>query len=277
MGSQGVMTPLARRGLATMVAIAMFAINRPAICWAANGTSRPTVLNISGLCIALPDGARLATGDKLKPGQKFLFPHPESSDYIDILLPDGQFYTVDCSRTFACRRNRKVPNSGDDNPVVTFALNLIKSVALPSDEQEMGENLNRGPSGTGELVLESMADQIDVAPMLFDAPPGKYTLQFKSRPAGAVPSDLHPFTVTLPALDPDDTHLGPVQTGLYAVTIDGPTSRLYWILVADPSRYSSAAQAFSNAKGLSHSWNNEQSVHNFLRAYLVSLSRHGAQ
>jgi len=237
----------------------------------------PRVISISGLCIELPQRTPIAFGAKLIPGQKFRFPYPhKSTDHIDLLLPDGRVFTVDCWGWFTCWWNHEVPASEKENSSAAAALEEMKNITLPPDPQEYELANVRGGPGIGEMVLESLGGSIDVAPMLLDVSPGTYSLRFTANPASAVSPLVQSFTITLPALDPDATRLGPILPGLYGVTVAGPVNANYWVLAMDQPGYRSAARALRNAKTLTDGWGdniNQQSVHNFLRAYLVALAR----
>jgi hypothetical protein len=245
------------------------------------GTSQtpliPRVISISGLCVELPQRKPIALGIGLEPGQKFRFAYPrKSTDHIDVLLPDGDVYTVDCWGWFSCWGSHEVPVSTKENGPAAAALQAMENITLPPDSQDYELANVRGGSGSGETVMESIGGRVDVAPLLLDAAPGAYTLRFLPHPASPVNSLAQSFSITLPALDPDATHLRPIWPGLYAVTIAGPTNGSYWILVTDPPGYLSAARALRSAKALTYGWGDnvkQQSVHNFLRAYLVALAR----
>jgi hypothetical protein len=237
----------------------------------------PRVIGISGLCVELPQRTPIVFGARLKPGQKFRFPYPrQSTDHIDLLLPDGHVYTVDCWGWFTCWWNHEVPASEKENGFAAAALEVMETITLPPDRQEYESANVRGGSSIGEMVMESRAGRVDVTPMLLDAAPGTYELRFTPHPASAVSALAQTFTITLPALDPEATRLGPIWPGLYAVTIAGPTGANYWVLVTGESGYHSAERALRNARTLTDGWGDnisQQSVHNFLRAYLVALAR----
>jgi hypothetical protein len=241
----------------------------------------PRVVGISGRCIALPNRA-LTIGSELAPGQKFRFSYPrQSTDYIDILMPNGQVYTVDCTGWLTCFWSQRVPTSATDDERASDALGAMKDMLFPREDQNFDFTNVRGDSRTGEMVLKSVEGRVDVSPMMFTAPPGAYTLSFAPHPASAVTAPAQTFALTVPVVDPDQTRLGPIQPGLYAVTIAGPLSKLYWILVTDAAGYGAAQTSLRNAKALTDTWSDQvkdQSVHNFLRAYLVSLARgHGSR
>jgi hypothetical protein len=283
---------------AALAAVYMFSTSDASIAGTAEATSGPTVLSRSGCCVAMleepqlaaphpqimrqnkercitmPGEEQLRAGSKLKPGQRFRFSHPNAGDYIDIGLPDGQRYTVNCSGWLGCRRTYRVPNPGAAIGWFSAALGMLANAALVGDEPKAGCCLNnRGSSGTDEMVLENVGNQVNVAKMLFDAPTGTYMLRFASHPAGTGAPAAQLFTITVPVLDPDATDVGPIKPGLYTVTIDGPSSRLYWILAADHSHYAPADRALRDAKAFTYNWNSRDSVHNFLRAYLAVLAR----
>lgn len=198
----------------------------------------PRVISISGLCVELPQRKPIVFGTRLKPGQKFRFSYPrQSTDHIDVLLPDGQVYTVDCWGWFTCWWTYEVPVPEQENSSAAGALREMADLTLPPDPQEYELANVRGGSGSGEMVMESVGGRVDVAPMLLDAAPGTYTLRFTPHPGVAVNSIAQSFTIALPALDPDATAVGPIWPGLYAVTVDGPSKGSYWILVTDPPGY----------------------------------------
>jgi hypothetical protein len=237
----------------------------------------PRVIGVSGLCIELPQRTPIAFGAALEPGQKFRFPYPrQSTDHIDVLLPGGEVYTVDCWGWFTCWWNHEVPASDRENRVVKAALGEIGNIALPPDPQEYELANVRGGASVGEIVLENVGGRVDIGPMLLDGAPGVYNLRFTPHPAGAINAVSQSFTITLPALDPNATELRRIWPGLYAVTITGPANANYWVLITDSVEYGQAARALRNARALTDTWSDkisQQSVHNFLRAYLVALAR----
>jgi hypothetical protein len=242
----------------------------------------PRVISVSGLCVELPQRTPIVFGAELKPGQKFRFPYPrQGTDHIDLLLPDGHVYTVDCWGWFTCWWNYEVPTPQKENGWAALALEEMGNITLPPDPQEYELANVRGGSSIGEMVVESLGGRVDVTPMFLEAAPGTYKLRFTPHPASAINSLAQSFTITLPALDTDATRLGPIWPGLYAVSISGPTNANYWVLVTDQPGYLSAERDLRNAKTLTDGWGdniNQQSVHNFLRAYLVALAhRHGVQ
>jgi hypothetical protein len=248
----------------------------------------PRVIGISGLCIELPQRTPIVFGTRLEPGQRFSFPYPrQSTDHIDVLLPDSGVYTVDCWGWFTCWWTHEVPASHKENAVhkengiVDAALGEIGNIALPPDAQEYEQAYDRGGSSVGEMVLENFGGRVDVGPMLLDGAPGTYNLRFIPHPASAINALSQSFRITLPSPDPDATLLRRIWPGLYAVTITGPVNANYWVLVTDSIAYPQAARALGNARALTDTWGdhiNQQSVHNFLRAYLLALARrNGAQ
>jgi hypothetical protein len=309
MHSSGVLALFPTKGLTTAIVILILALGNMAISGSADEISGPKVLNISGCCVTRLQGAQLTNahpkkvkdsasgcspppnevqlklGDPLAPGQRFWFPHPKAGDHIDFAVPDDdkvEYHDVKCSnRWFACKGAVPIlkaasPASKQTNLLID-ALKYVGGVALISDEQKIHCcTANRGASQSGEKVLENVDSQINVASLLFDAKPGTYTLQFKSHTVGVLTSATKAFNVVVPTDDPDETNIGPISAGLYIVTINGPTTGLYWIFVANSGRYASAIQALRSAEALTSRWSDQESAHNFLRAYLVALNRQSA-
>jgi hypothetical protein len=261
---------LAASMLLTVMASVSLAAHRP---------SKALVIGISGPCEALPSQTPLGIGSELALGQKVFFPYPRKSTYyVDILMPNGQVDTFECSGWLTCLVSHQVPHWTGDDKLLPGRLDALKDVVLPSNEQDYVNADVRGDSATDEMVLKSIDNRLDVSPVILDAPEGTYTLTFAPRPEGTVVAPPHTFTLKVPMMDPGEARVGPIDPGVYVVTVTGPTRKLDWILVTDAAGYAAAEESLRRAKELTDSWGSQvrdQSVHNFLRAYLVSLAHTG--
>ncbi len=267
-----------RKAIALAVAGTLLTITA-SISLAAHRPRKALVIGISGPCEALPSQTPLKIGSELDLGQKVFFPYPRKSTYyVDILMPNGQVDTFECSGWLTCLVSHQVPSWTGDDKRLPGTLDALKDVVLPNNEQDYVNANVRGDSATDEMVLKSIDTRVDVSPVILDAPEGTYTLSFAPRAESTVVAPPHTFTLKIPVMDPDEARVGPIDPGVYVVTVTGPTSKLDWILVTDAAGYATAQESLRSAKDLTDSWSSQvrdQSVHNFLRAYLVSLAHTG--
>jgi hypothetical protein len=178
---------LPNRNVVACICAAVLLAVLAAVSAAADRPKKALVIGLSGPCEALPGQTPLKIGSELDLGQKVFFPYPRKSTYyVDILMPNGQVDTFECTGWLTCLASHQVPSWTGDDERVPGMLDALKNVALPNNEQDYVNANVRGESGTDEMVLRSVDGRVDVSPLILDAPEGTYSLSFAPRPQSTV-------------------------------------------------------------------------------------------
>src|SRR5262249_39645500 len=132
--------PMARRiarGLAAAILPALIHSSLLADQIAIPQSRAAIVTSVRGNCVRVRDHKRLQVGDMLTSEDAFEFAKPRSTtDYIDLMLPNGRVTPFDCYGMFSCLRTYRPPIVTARDPIVE-ELMKARTLILPAERDEI--------------------------------------------------------------------------------------------------------------------------------------------